>query len=63
MVRTFVQAICAAAILTGFVVGPAVVFAGATRLTREPTMLNERMPCGMTGLECTGAEMIAARRK
>lgn len=59
MFRTAIQAVVAAAILAALIVGPAVFFASATRLGKEPGVLTERMPCGMTRLECTDRQMLA----
>tara|TARA_R110002020_G_scaffold15143_42_gene53950 strand:- start:7105 stop:7305 length:201 start_codon:yes stop_codon:yes gene_type:complete len=60
MIRIALQAICGGAILAVIAVGPAILFASAARLSREPGVLTERMPCGMTGSECVEARMLAS---
>ncbi|MEW5425166.1 hypothetical protein [Amorphus sp. 3PC139-8] len=59
MLRTTLQACCAALVLAVLVLGPLVLFAGAERFSRDPGMLSDRMPCGMTGLDCTDRQMLA----
>jgi hypothetical protein len=59
MIRIALQAICGGAILAVIAVGPTVLFASAARLNREPGVITERMPCGMTGSECAEARMLA----
>ncbi|MGX1306600.1 hypothetical protein AB7M35_001320 [Amorphus suaedae] len=60
MFRIAVQAICGGAVLAVIAVGPTVLFASAARLNREPGVITERMPCGMTGSECAEARMLAS---
>ena len=60
MVRIALQAVIGAAVLAVIAVGPVVLFASTARLAREPGVISERMPCGMTGAECAETRMLAS---
>ncbi|WP_018699929.1 hypothetical protein [Amorphus coralli] len=60
MIRIALQAVIGSAVLAVIAVGPVVLFASTARLSGNPGVISQRMPCGMTGAECAESRMLAS---